>query len=378
VSANPLDQIRGLRIAHLIESDGPGGAERMVASLASELQVAGSQNVVIVPAKGEGWLAGELASTDVAIEAFSLDRPVSPTCARGLQTLFRRHRIAVAHSHEFTMAVYGAYASWRVGIGHLITMHGSRYYATRWRRRIALRAAVALSSRLVAVSTNLADALSRDLRIPRSRIATIPNGVRSLAGERRRLREELRLSPSDQLLLAVGNLYPVKGHQFLVEALALLRDRYPRAHVAIAGRGDLADLLLARAGELGLSDRVHVLGLRSDIPNLLAAADVFVLPSLSEGLPLALLEAMFASRPIVASDVGDVRSALKDGQAGVLVRPGDSEELARALDELLSNPDEARRLGEEAARRAARDYDVLGMAARYALIYRALSGDTTG
>jgi len=69
---------------------------------------------------------------------------------------------------------------------------------------------------------------------------------------------------------------------------------------------------------------------------------------------------------------------VKDGQAGVLVRPGDSEELARALDELLSNPDEARRLGEEAARRAARDYDVLGMAARYALIYRALSGDTTG
>lgn len=375
--AGPLDRVRGLRIAHLIESDGPGGAERMLASLASELQAAGGHNVVVVPTNGEGWLARELAGTGVTIEPFHLDRPVSATCARHLQAILHRHRIGVAHSHEFTMAVYGAYASWRAGVGHLITMHGSRYYAGRWRRRIALRAAVALSDCVVAVSTHLAAALSRDLWIRRSRIATIPNGVRSLPGERASLREELRLSPGDYLLLAVGNLYPVKGHQFLIEALALLRDRYPRAHVAIAGRGGLADSLLGRAHELGLSGRVHLLGLRSDIPNLLAAADVFVLPSLSEGLPLALLEAMFARLPVVASDVGEVRSVLKGGRAGVLVGPGDPGQLAGALDRLLSNLDEARRLGEEAARCAAADYDVSSMVARYALIYRGLTGDAT-
>ena len=105
--------VRGLRIAHLIESDGPGGAERMVASLATALQSAGAENVVIVPATGEGWLARELSGTGVQVEGFHLDRPFSPAFARSLTATLQRHRIALAHSHEFTMAVYGAWAARR-------------------------------------------------------------------------------------------------------------------------------------------------------------------------------------------------------------------------------------------------------------------------
>lgn len=199
----------------------------------------------------------------------------------------------------------------------------------------------------------------------------MPNGVRYEPPEVTTLREELRLGPADRLLVSVGNLYPVKGHRYLVDALALLSGGHPNLHLAIAGRGELAGELWARARDHGLADRLHLLGLRSDVAAVLSAADVFVLPSLSEGLPLALLEAMFAGRPIVASDVGEVRVALGDGEAGMLVEPGNPAVLAAALDRLLREPGAARDLGRRAARRAAADYDVSRMVRRYVGVYEA-------
>jgi glycosyltransferase involved in cell wall biosynthesis len=364
--------IRGARIAQLIESDGPGGAERTAVNLASVLQDEGCYSLLILPARGEGWLGREAAAAGLPTEYFDLDHPISPRGAQWLEQTFRKHRITLAHSHEFTMTVYSAWAAWRAGIGHVATMHGSRYYAERLRRRLALRAAFTLGGQFVAVSNQLATHLSRDLWIRQTSIRTIPNGVRWNSSACPSVRDELRLGSTDTLILAVGNLYPVKGHQHLIEALARLTERRPNAHVAIAGRGELEDSLRTQAHMLGLEDHVHLLGLRSDIPALLTAADVFALPSISEGLPLALVEAMFAGRPIVASDVGEVRTVLNDGEAGLLVEPGNAEQLARALDGLLSHPDEAKRLGDAAARRAGTDYDVARMVARYAEVYQQL------
>src|SRR3989442_12030938 len=143
-------RLRGVRLAHVIESDGPGGAERMLASLAAELQAAGAENVVILPAEGEGWLARELSGTGVQIELFRLDRPISPAFARWLAETLRRHRVTLAHSHEFTMAVYRAWAARRAGIPHLFTMNRSRYYPGRLSRRVAIIPAADLRQSVVA------------------------------------------------------------------------------------------------------------------------------------------------------------------------------------------------------------------------------------
>src|SRR5439155_6694886 len=289
--------------------------------------------------------------------------------ARGLTDAFRRCRVAVAHSHEFSMAVYGAWAAWRAGIPHVITMHGGRYYAGRLQRRVALRAAMGMSARTVAVSVSAARDMSWDLGIRRSRILTIANGIRYVPPARVTLRDELRLGPADRLAVSVGNLYPVKGHQHLIDALALVADRFPTLHLAICGRGELERALASRARDHGLGGRVHLLGLRSDIAAILAAADIFVLPSLSEGLPLALIEAMFAGCPIVASDVGEVGVALARGEAGVLIEPGNPAALAEAVDRLLSDPKQARLLSERAARRARAEYDASQMVDRYVGAY---------
>ena len=365
--------LRGVRLAHLIETDGPGGAERMVASLAASLQALGAENVVIAPANGEGWLATELRGTGVRVESFRLDRPVSPAFARWLAERLRHHRVALAHSHEFTMAVYGAWAARRAGVPHMFTMHGGRYYAGRLQRRLAMRVAVAFSGATVAVSQSVAQHLSRDLWVGRSRITTIPNGAGLVPVAQSSLRAELKLAPGDHLALAVGNLYPVKGHGHLLEAFGLLASRFPTLHVAIAGRGDLEPLLRARAHALGVAERFHLLGLRSDVANLLAGADLFVLPSLSEGLPLALIEAMLAGKTIVASTVGEVGAVLNGGgaHAGLLVPPGDAGALAHALARLLSDPSEAQRLAAAATRRA-EDYTLAKMTERYVALYASL------
>ena len=366
-----LTALRGNSIAHLIESDGPGGAERMVVELATSFAANGCPSVVFVPANAEGWIDRELAGSGVTVEHFTLNQPLSPRFSRELAAAFRRHRITIAHSHEFSMGVYGAWAARRAGIPHLITMHGGRYYAGRLIRRGALGIASRASGGLVAVSAELADHLSRDLHIPRERIAVILNGVRQRPLPAVTIRSELGLAAADPLLLAMGNLYPVKGHRHLLNAAARLRERHPALHVAIAGRGECAAALEAQARELGFPERVHLLGFRSDIATLLAGATIFVHPSLSEGLPLAVLEAMFAALPIVASNVGEIAKVLGT-DAGVLVPAGDESALVNAIDRLLKDPAEARAMGERAARHAAAAYSLASSVARYAELYASL------
>ena len=366
---------RALRVAYLIDTDGPGGAERVVADLAKSFRASEGRCVVFLPAVGEGWLGRELADSGVVVESFRWGRAVSPAWVRSFADAFRRHGITIAHSHALYMAMYGAWASRIAGIPHVITMHGGRYYAERLRRRIAMRSAMALSAATIAVSRQLGDQMSRDLWVRRSAIEMVSNGVRYRPADGSAVRRELGLATGDRLAVSIGNLYPVKGHQYLVDALARIAGRHPTLHVAVCGRGDLAAELRSRADALGVGSRVHLLGLRSDVNAVLAAGDVFVLPSLSEGLPLALLEAMFAGCPIVATDVGEVSAALGHGEAGVIVRPGDASDLASSLNALLDDPDRARMLGARARARAASEYDRSQMVQRYRSIYeRALSG----
>ncbi|HVZ77797.1 MAG TPA: glycosyltransferase [Gemmatimonadaceae bacterium] len=369
MTAAAVESVRGMRIAHLIETDGPGGAERMVAHLATAFERQGCPGVVVLPAHGEGWLASQLEGSGVTIEHLEIAHPLSPRAARRLAAMLRAHRIDVVHSHEFTMGVYGAWASRAAGLPHVITMHGGRYYAERWRRRVALRLAIRASGGVVAVSCHAAQALAADLALHARDVAVIPNGICPEPANAPALQRELGLRDTDVILLSVGNLYPVKGHTHLLTAVAELLPAHPEVHVAIAGRGEMEAALRLQADALGVASHVHLLGFRRDTANLLAAADVFVLPSLSEGLPLALLEAMFAGLPVVATDVGDVSTVLAG--TGVVVPPADGHRLAEAIAGMLECPHAARQLGAAGRQRAREEYGLEQAVERYAELYAA-------
>lgn len=356
------------RIAYLIESDGPGGAEQVVAHLAEQAAAHGDAVVVFTPEAGEGWLAARLRGTSVTVDPIPLGGPLSPVGIAALATALRRHRTELLHTHEFGQAFDGTCATRLVGIPHVITMHGGLYGTARWRRRLLLRLAAAWSGAFTAVSSPLAEILRRALGLATERVAVVPNGVPPVVPPAPE-GGALELPPDARLLLAVGNLYPVKGHRYLIDALALLAERFPDLHLAIAGRGDERPALQAQAERLGLGARVHLLGLRPDIARLLTRADIVVHPSLAEGLPLAVLEAMFARRAIVASAVGEIPAALDQGTAGVLVPPADPAALASALATLLEDPARAATLADRALARARAEYSAATMADRYGAIY---------
>jgi glycosyltransferase involved in cell wall biosynthesis len=363
------------RIAMMLESDGPGGAEVMALRLSEELRALGHSVVPVGPAHGIGWLGERYRAAGFAPEHFHLRGPLDPGCVRGLMQLFRRHQIDVVHSHEFTMAVYGAAASRLLGIPHVITLHGSMTVGKALRRRVALRWAMRASRRTVVVSESTRRQFAAEFGVRESSLVVVPNGVTVKPGQSSGVRAELGIPVGERVLLAVGTLEPRKGHRILLQALGdLVRAGLgERWHLIIAGgRGGPEHEPLQRlVGAEGLQGRVHILTNRNDIPDLLALTDIFVMPSLWEGLPMALLEAMLASKAVVASATSGIPEAIVDGRDGLLVTPGSISELAAALRVMLTDPDRRDALARAAGERARREFTARVMARNYETHYGA-------
>jgi glycosyltransferase involved in cell wall biosynthesis len=364
---------RPLRIAQLLESDGPGGAEVVLLQLSQELRRRGHEVIHIGPARGTGWLGGVMRDDGFTTDTFTLTRPIDFRCMRDLAATLARHRVDVAHSHEFTMCVYGAAAAGRAGVEHVTTMHGNQSMMDRLRRRVALRWAFRRSRLVVACSAATGRDVEKGLGLEAGRLHVIRNGVPERPGRRAPIRAELGVSAAELLIAAVGNVVHRKGHLKLLQALALVEDRHGARpwRVAIAGdRRDAAPAIDAFLEERGWQRRVHLLGAREDVPDLLAAADIFAMPSLWEGLPLAVLEAMFAALPIVASETSGIPEAISSAQVGLLAPPGDVPALAAHLRALLDDAELRRRLGQAARVRALAEFTVAAMTDRYLAAYR--------
>ena len=333
--------------------------------LAETLRDRGHAVCPVVPGNGCGWLANEFRQRGFAPEQFVIQRYLDWRCLRGLVATLRRRQVEVVHSHDFMMAVYGAAAAALLRRPHVITMHGSRYFAERWSRRVALRWAAARSAAAVAVSGALQGDLATALRLPRTTFSVVHNGIRPSVGSADGVRRQVGIEAEAPLILSVGNLYRVKGHLVLLGALRALAG----CHVAIAGQGEQEVELRAYAAGHGLASRVHLLGYRADVADLLATADVFALPSRSEGVPLALLEAMFAGKGIAASGVGGVPEVVTSEREALLVPPDDPQSLATALGRLLEDRALRHRLGQAARQRAERAFTVDTMADAYVRLY---------
>ena len=362
-----------LRIAMMLESDGPGGAEMMVFRLSEELRERGHTVVPVGPANGIGWLGDLFRGAGVSPEVFRIRGPVDPACLQGLVRLLREQHIDAVHSHEFTMAVYGAAACRLLGLPQVITMHGGLKVCKALRRRVALRWAMRNSDHTVMVSRATRRKFARDLGVDEARFTVVPNGVPVRGGSAAQVRAEFGIQPDDCVLLAVGTLERHKGHRVLLEALARLASRSvnsPWKLIIAGGRGgDQHESLLEFVEEEGLDDRVRIVTNRNDIPDLLALADIFVMPSLFEGLPMALLEAMTAGKAIIASATSGIPEAIVDGRDGLLVTPGDIGSLSDALRSLLTDPVRRSALGACAAARAHEEFTVQVMAERYETLY---------
>ena len=360
-----------LKIAQMLESGGPGGAETVLLQLSDELHARGHEIIPVRYRDGETWLDGQLRDRAWEPEYFPLHRAIDWGAIGRLSAILESREVDVVHSHEFTMAVYGAAAAKRLGIPHVITMHGSQTVNSALRRRIALRWAFRRSAAVVAVSNATEQDLKERLGRSANGVVTVPNGIPTRVGTPDGPRREFGIVDGEVVLLAVGNLVERKGHIILLRALAqLTRDGCAVPwRLIIAGRGPEHDALTAFAREAGLADRVHLAGHRDDIPDLQAAASVLCMPSLWEGLPLAVLEGMHAGNCVVASRTSGIPEAITDGVNGVLVPPGDIAALASGLRPVLEDQALRLRLGAAALETAKARFSVGVMADRYEELY---------
>jgi glycosyltransferase involved in cell wall biosynthesis len=322
------------------------------------------------------WLGATLRGRGVPVTILRYASHRFAVTLRDLVKLIRARGVAVLHTHEFFMNTLGLMASRLTGVPFVATVHGRNYYSDRARRRIAYRLIGRFAGRLVTVSEANKRFLAERVGIPPRRVQVIPNGVplddKASAAARSALRESLGLNQDHAIIGTLGSLYPVKGHSYLIDAAPAILGRFPQAVLLIVGQGGLREELEADAARLGIAARVRFLGHREDVHDLLSIYDIFVLPSLSEGMPLALLEAMAAGLPAVASQVGGVTEVLEDRKTGFLVPPGDSRALADAIMTLLGNPPLANELAAAARQMAATRFSLAGMLRAYEGVYSEL------
>ncbi len=228
------------------------------------------------------------------------------------------------------------------------------------RVRLQVRAVGTGVHRYLAVSPHVRDRLAAAIGLPERKLRVVPNGIDPAPFTRPAdpaLRTRLAGGPDRPLVFTAARLSPQKALDVLLSAAALV----PEAVFVIAGEGPERAALEARAAALGVTQRVRLLGARDDVPELLAACDLFVLPSLVEGLPLSVLEAMAAAKPVVATRIGGTDEAVVDGETGILVPPGDASALAAAIRIFLSDREQARRSGEAGRDRLRARFTARGM-----------------
>lgn len=363
-----------LRIAMMLETSSPGGAEYVLLQLSEELRRRGHTVYPFGPDDRSDWLASRFRALGFEPQLVKQVRALDPGCARRMADQFRRLEIDVVHSHEFTMAIYGAAAARLSGRRHVITFHGNQTMTRALRRRMAIRWAMRQSAATTAVSGETQRQLVEDLGVAPERIKVIRNGIPFRPGDRARIRREFGLADEEILVLAVGNLEKRKGHLVLLEALRQVTAEMPDAPwrlIIAGGRGGIEKEPIEHfLREHAMERRVHLLLRREDVPDLQAGADLFVMPSLWEGLPLALLEAMLAGKPIIASATSGIPEAIETDREGLLTPPGDAGALAGALSRLFRDPAERRRFGEAARARGQREFTVGVMTDAYEPLFR--------
>jgi len=295
--------------------------------------------------------------------------------------LFRRMRPEVVHSHHFSPLLNTVAAAKLAGVPRLVhTEHSREYLENRPDYCRALRWMSRLSDAFVVVGNRMASYYRDEVRVAARRLRVIRNGidvdryhaVTNVAGVRRALG-----LPAGLLVGTAGRFFPEKNYGTLLQAVAALVPSLPNVHLIMMGDGPERPALEAAAAELGVTDSVHFLGWRSDVADLLPLLDVFVLSSLSEGLPLVVLEAMACGVPVVTTPVGDLPEIVVEGRTGFLFPIGDADALAGIVRRLAAAGSQRRAVGCAARAWVAERYSMRQMVDAYARAYdgEAGSGD---
>lgn len=357
-----------LRVMQVVWSLVAGGSEMYAYTVAANLQTDNFTSLLCAVDQG-GALEPEIQSK--AIPYFVMNRRAGFDLRLiwRMVRLFQAQKIDVVHTHHFNQLLYSVVAAKLTG-ARLYHMEHSIEYLKSKKLRLALRLLSCFCDRVIAIGSDGEEFLRTRVKIPERKLAVIRAGVDlNLYGEaQHQARAALDLDEQAKVAVIVARLFPEKNHLMLLEAFAEVTRRVDNARLLIVGEGSQRTAIEQKIKALNLETAVQVLGVRRDVPRLLAAADLFVLSSDREGLPIAVLEAMAAGKPVVATAVGDLPEVVEDSETGRLVEAKNSLAMATAIIEILSDLALSSKMG-ATAKRAVEDYSLQAMLEKFNRLY---------
>jgi len=368
-------------VIQLISSDGVYGAERVVLDLAAYFARRGwDSRVVAIDCPGADALLGLARSRGIATHKVLAANRFLLHTLRDLRDYIRGEGIQVVHAHGYKADTLLQWSGSRRYARTLSTCH--TWYSDSLRMKF-YEMLDKLSLRRFDHVAVVSPQLEREVLacgVPRQRVSLVRNGTAApvpAADARMRIRREFSFDDQDVVMVRVGRLAQSKGNEILLRAVAG-NPQLGRAKVLFVGEGEERGALQSLAESLGLGGRASFTGYRSDIADLLAAGDLFVLPSVKEGLPIALLEAMASSLPVVSTDAGAIGLALENLRNAWVVPVGDVERLAQALVQAVTQPDMRTLLTSRAREDYVRWFSLDAMGAAYEALYQSQSlGDAS-
>jgi sugar transferase (PEP-CTERM/EpsH1 system associated) len=360
------------KVVHVVLSLQPGGLERLVCDLSLSTSRSGN-DVLVCCLDVDGKLSASLRRAGIGVHVVKRRPGLDALLVLRLARFFRRERVGVVHTHGLDPMLYAGWAARLAGVPVRIhTQHDTMLEAADWRRRLKFRIAARAFHKIVAVSARTHDIVSAHHHAA-EQVMTIANGIDERRFAATAPQGGLPVLPGESRDLVIGTvarLAPEKGLNRLIDAFAIVRQTRPRVRLMIVGDGPERGQLEAQVDRLGIRPAVSFLGYRDNVEHVVRQFDLFVLSSLTEGIPLALLEAMAAGIPPVATAVGGVPEVVVDAESGLLVPPGDPRALLHAIVDLLDHPEKRATLGTNAAARIRDKFSLSRMAADYRKLYR--------
>jgi glycosyltransferase involved in cell wall biosynthesis len=364
-----------MRVLELISSAGRYGAENMVLTLSRALERSGCQVRIGVfhnTHKPNIEIARCASELGVAVELIPCRGRADRAAVRGIENCVRAQAIDLIHTHGYKADLYGYFAAKRCGVPLIATCHNwPDKNLPLWSYSVLDRLVLRRFPRVAAVSEGVVKALRR-LGVKREKITLIPNGIDLAQFDNARPALEGVIPRGQFVIGMVGRLVPAKGGSDFLEAARLVLQDFPETRFVFVGDGPDRGKLEGHASRLGIQHKVIFLGRRDDLPGIYASLDVMAQPSLTEGMPLTILEALAARRAVVATPVGAVPQLIRPEQTGLLVAPGDVAGLRAAISRLLADGEFRRQLGENGRALVQRDFSSDKMAGNYLALYDGL------
>jgi len=372
-----------MRVLHLISSTGFYGAENVIVSLAEQQK---KQNFGVIigvflnTKNPDVEIAKESLKNKLKVQLFGCNGRLDLKVALEIRNFIKSNNIKILHCHGYKPNFYGILATSFLNVGLITTCHS--WFVNSQKMRIYTwldKFWIRKFDKIIAVSGGIKKELLES-GTSENKILIINNGIntqnfkRAIKDERKEMKTKSQningITKNDKIVGTIGRLDIQKGQIYFLKAAKEVLKIYPNTKFLLVGDGPLKQRLEEKIKELNLENNITFTGFRADIPEILSLLDIFVLPSLKEGLPMALLEAMASKKPVIATDVGAIPKLIKNNKTGILIKPRNPQELSEAILSLLNDKEKAERLGNNGFLFVKKEFSSEKMAENHAQVYK--------